>query len=703
MTGTAAETIVSEVSKPRSGIRRARHFRTDIQALRALAVTLVVLNHLWPQRVTGGYVGVDVFFVISGYLITAHLWKEMSATGRVRLGHFYARRIRRLLPAAFVVLVASSVLTFVLLPFSQWKATAQEVITSALYVENWALAAKAVDYSASQESATAVQHYWSLSVEEQFYLLWPLALLVMAFLATRLQLPLNVILALGIAGLGIGSFILGLWYVNVQPNESYFATPVRVWEFAVGGLIAMTQTGFGRHRSAPLLLAVAGWTAIILAALHFDENTPFPGVAAALPVLGTAAVIVAGCMGQAPVLALVIGARPVQFVGNVSYSLYLWHWPFIVVAPFIVGDELSDAHKFGIAVLSLVLAWTTKVLVEDAGQRWVLLRHSTRNSFAMMAIGATLVTALAGAQLVAHSVAEAGAAEAQRQLVVTDCTGPNALHPSTDCPQPFGAVETTTMAEINEYWRADPACVSWDPPGDPFIDSPGICDFSQGDPAAKDVWLVGDSHAQHWQGAIMELAKEMNWRLHYSMTGGCAIADVAYIGYTRTDHKEAAAKCRKKGQELNALLTKLAPDIIFYSIYAREEKVDDGSGRSQMEQYIEGLPTFWNSWADAGSTVYVMADPPLNGAVRDTKCVSLNSSNPIECAVPRTKADTPDPLVAAFKTTDSPRIRLMDLTDYFCGEESCYAAVGGVAVYYNHDHLNREYSKMLAPMIGERL
>jgi hypothetical protein len=398
-----------------------------------------------------------------------------------------------------------------------------------------------------------------------------------------------------------------------------------------------------------------------------------------------------------------MGARPVQFVGNVSYSLYLWHWPFIVVAPFVVGNELSDVHKYGIAVLSLVLAWATKVMVEDAGQRWVLLRYSTKNSFMMMALGAAVVTALAGAQLAAHGVAEAGAAQAQRQLVVTGCTGPNALHPSVDCPEPFGAAEITTMAEINKYWRADPACVSWDPPGDPFIDSPGICDFSQGDPTAKDVWLVGDSHAQQWQGAIMELAKERNWRLHYSMTGGCAIADVAYIGYTRTDDEETAAECRRKGQELNALLTELAPDMIFYSIYARGEKVDDGSGRSQMEQYKEGLPTFWNSWAGAGSTVYILADPPLNGAVRDTKCVSLNSDNPIECAVPREKADTPDPMVAAFEATDSPRIRLIDLTDYFCDEESCYGAVGGVAVYFDHDHLNREYSRMLAPMIGERL
>lgn len=164
------------VARSRVSVRTPR-FRTDIQALRAVAIALVVLNHLWPERLSGGYVGVDVFFVISGFLITGHLLAELDRTGRIRLAPFYARRIRRLLPAALLVLAVTLIGVWLLLPYPRWTDNAVQAISSALYVENWTLAGLSVDYSAHNAAASAVQHFWSLSVEEQFYLVWPLLLL----------------------------------------------------------------------------------------------------------------------------------------------------------------------------------------------------------------------------------------------------------------------------------------------------------------------------------------------------------------------------------------------------------------------------------------------------------------------------------------------------------------------------------------------
>src|SRR5262245_21315525 len=157
----------------------AAGFRTDIQALRAVAVLAVVLNHLWPARLSGGYVGVDVFFVISGFLITSHLGKEIAESGRVRLGRFYARRIRRLLPATFLVLAFCLVTAYFLLPYPRWAATAEHVVASAVYGENWLLSSESVNYMAADAAPSLVQHYWSLSVEEQFYLVWPLLLVLL--------------------------------------------------------------------------------------------------------------------------------------------------------------------------------------------------------------------------------------------------------------------------------------------------------------------------------------------------------------------------------------------------------------------------------------------------------------------------------------------------------------------------------------------
>jgi peptidoglycan/LPS O-acetylase OafA/YrhL len=189
-----------------------------------VAVSLVVLNHLWPARLTGGYVGVDVFFVISGYLITSHLNKELSATGRLHLTSFYARRVSRLLPAAFLVLAAASAAVMIWLPFSRWPATAQEVLATTIYGENWVLAAKSVDYSASTQSATVAQHYWSLSVEEQFYLLWPLLLVGLFLLARRLKRSQERVLGLGIGGLCVLSLIVSVLMTEFAHNQAYFAT-----------------------------------------------------------------------------------------------------------------------------------------------------------------------------------------------------------------------------------------------------------------------------------------------------------------------------------------------------------------------------------------------------------------------------------------------------------------------------------------------
>ncbi|MEQ7739301.1 acyltransferase family protein, partial [Escherichia coli] len=212
------------------------------QALRALAVLLVVGNHLWPVLLTGGYVGVDVFFVISGFLINSHLSKELFATGRVSLRQFYARRARRLLPAALTVLGVSLVAAWLWLPYTRWSAHAQEIVSSAFYVENWVLAAKAVNYSAMNSDATMVQHYWSLSVEEQFYLIWPLMLITLYLLAGKCGWRNRRILLSGLGLVTVASFAFSIYLTAMSPSEAYFNLPVRVWEFGAGAILALSAS-----------------------------------------------------------------------------------------------------------------------------------------------------------------------------------------------------------------------------------------------------------------------------------------------------------------------------------------------------------------------------------------------------------------------------------------------------------------------------
>lgn len=253
------------------------------------------------------------------------------------------------------------------------------------------------------------------------------------------------------------------------------------------------------------------------------------------------------------------------------------------------------------------------------------------------------------------------------------------------------------MAAVNEYWRTDSACTSSKEEG--AIPGEAVCDFSGGDPKAEAVYVIGDSHAQHWQGGLLEVAKKKKWKLYYAYYGGCAIADVPYIGYTKIE-ADGGAACRAKAADAYKRILALKPQRVLYSIYARAEKVEVPAGKTSLDVWKQGLRTYWEGWADAGIQVDVLADPPLNGEVRSTSCLGLNAQNPEACAVERAKALGVDPQREAMKGLDNSRIRLIDTTDAFCDSERCYAAAGGVAVYYNQDHLNREYARLMWPYLA---
>ena len=677
-------------------------FRADIQALRALAVGLVVLNHLWPNRMTGGFVGVDVFFVISGFLITTHLTKELSATSKIGLGKFYARRVKRLLPAAFLVLAVSSVAVYLWVPYAQWTKTAREMMMSVLYVENWSLAAQSVDYSALNDQATIAQHYWSLSVEEQFYFFWPLALYGLYAVGRKILTP-STALAAGVGMMALASLIFSVYFTASNPSPAYFATPVRVWEFAFGGLLALLATDIAFSRAASGTVAAAGWLAIVIAAFTFGPETQFPGWTALLPVMGTVAVIAAGMnQSKAPLNGLV-GWKPVQLVGDISYSIYLWHWPLIVVAPFVLAGPLNSWHKLAVLLLCLPLAWGTKILVEDQARAWRILGVRSRATFVAMGVGIVILGMLSSG-LVAGSLYKQGQAQVvTAQLLENPCSGPAALPMTAKCRDALGPAAVTVMGDSNKYYASAPGCAADPSRKAPGVDVVGLCDYSEGNKDAVSVWLTGDSHAEQWKMAVIQLAKANKWKLSYAMLGGCPVADVSFKGYRGKTDEKASKTCMTGSQSIAKMIEDEKPSKVFYSNFAREQQLDDGSRRSQEEQYVEGLPKFWLRWVAAGSTVVVLADPPLNGSVRDSNCVTLNPEDPLLCAVDRKVAQPADPLVAAAKSLNSKQVILVDLTEHFCDKKLCYAVVGNMPVYFDSDHLNGEFSALMAPFIARKL
>ena len=687
----------------------ARGFRTDIQALRAIAVLAVVVNHIWPGWLTGGYVGVDVFFVISGFLISSHLHREIVATARVKLGRFYARRIRRLLPAALLVLGCCLVAAYFLLPYPRWEATAWEALASATYWENWLLAVQSVDYSAADASASLVQHYWSLSVEEQFYLFWPLLLLGLFKVRRRTAQLVGMFLV------GGASLYYSIYLTEHSPNEAYFVTPVRVWEFALGAIVALAGTRLALPRAVAGYASLAGFSMIIAAAVFYNHDNPFPGYLALVPTVGTALVIVAGNRGEGQWHSVVTASRPVQLVGDVSYSLYLWHWPLILLAPFALGDLLHAGrmtlpYQLAVLAAALLLAIVSKYLVEDAFRTWKPLARSTKRTFVAMVAG--LVVIAAGAVSLTWTYGERvdqaeRAAERQAAIVAKrtpPCLGASAMIPENRCAKRFGPAKVVEMGPVNEYYRLADGCRSVDDYQLNGKRTTVVCDFSGDRSDPEVVWLVGDSHAQQWQSPLLDIARERGWVLKLSYLGGCPFAGIRFAGYRvpgadRTGEQD----CMRWTARMADVIAEDEPAAVLMTFYARREFADDGSGRSQTEQYQDGLETYWRKWTDAGARVVVLADPPLNGAVREVDCVVINPTDPKVCAVDRTIAQPPDPLVEATRATDLRGVSLVDLTDYFCDFRWCYAVVGNVAVYFDANHLNREFSRSLRPMIADAL
>ena len=436
--------------------RTSRGLRTDIQGLRALAVTIVVVYHLFPSSLPGGYVGVDVFFVISGFLITSHLIARVPRSPADFLG-FWGRRIRRLLPASLSVIALTLVAVHAIVPSTEWDANAHDARAAALYFVNWELAGRAVSYLTADQNPSAFQHFWSLSVEEQFYLVWPLAIAALALLAALTRIPRRVAWAVGLSVVVGASFVYSVVHTAGDPTSSYFISTTRVWELGVGGLLAVAVSGLPRQRP-PLTSAaraVFAWTGLAMIAAStvlYSDQTAFPGSAAALPVVGAAVVIFAGAqVGDGGSPGPLLARRPVQWLGDISYSVYLWHWPLRVLVPFVLGSRLPGmtltlAQGAVVLATTLVLATLTERCIERPF-RSPALASRIRGTLVVAGTAMAVVVAMATAQLVAIGHAEAQdartsvrpsrpAVPASERRRWTPAARARRPRPRTSCPRP---------------------------------------------------------------------------------------------------------------------------------------------------------------------------------------------------------------------------------------------------------------------------
>ncbi len=679
--------------------------RTDIQGLRAVAVSLVVVYHLLPAALGGGFIGVDVFFVISGFLITLHLMQRPPSGGR-DLAKFWGRRVRRLLPASLLVLTTTLLLSRLVAPDTQWANTARQARSATLYVVNWVLASDSVDYLAAESAPSPVQHFWSLSVEEQFYFVWPILILAMVLLARRVGWNRDIAVLGGLAGLVTVSLGYSIWETHTNPAAAYFVTPTRMWELGIGGVLAVV-VAVRQRRTLPsllpegprMVLAWVGLVAVAWAAWTYTGKTPFPGWQALLPVVGTAVVIGA----RSPMRALSPGpflaTRPMQWLGDVSYSVYLWHWPLIVLVPQLRGHDIDTLDRVVVLVLTLVLAGLTKKYVEDRFRtpQWGI---PLRKPFLLGAAGMVVVVALAGLQQleVDHREAQSEAQLAQALSQGGPCFGAAALdHPDRCDPVPYDQIvpapadAATDKSDAYADVSGGKDCWSYLPK------FPQVrCTFGKQDSDVH-VALLGNSHAGQWLPALQALAKQHGWRIDTYLASRCASADVAQE--FETDAYSQA--CLRWVHKAEAAVVADKPDLVVTTNRVSAPAVGE-SREGSYDAYVTGWGKVLQRLSAAKLKVMVLHDTPASGmAVPD--CVAQHGSDYTECDGTRKKWLAPDPAADAVRSLGDPRVHFIDLNDHICEEEICHAVTGGVITYFDSSHLTATFNRTLAPYLDRPL
>ncbi|MET0673513.1 MAG: acyltransferase family protein [Microbacterium pygmaeum] len=663
-------------------------FIPHVQGLRAIAVLAVVLYHFWPARFSGGYVGVDVFFVISGFLITAHLMREVTATGTVRLGQFWARRARRLLPASLLVLLFCALVAMspYLTPTSALPNEIREIIASTFYVENWYLALNSADYLNHSGDPTTVQHYWSLSLEEQFYLMWPLIMLLAAWIGVKYfrgSRRRAIIVALGVVS--AASFVFCVIFTMTDPAPAYFVTFGRMWQFGVGAMVALIPALRIGHAVGSFLLGWGGILILLFVIFTFDAQTPFPGYAAALPTLGAAAVIAASNTQRWWYPTRILAIRPAQFVGNISYSLYLWHWPLIIIAPSVPFWGLTIYHRVALLGICFVLAWLTKRFVEDPARGWKLLTSRPAR--------VTLWSSLAAMLVVAGT---AGAAWAVNAPAYND--GVKAIAAlREDPPECFGAAFVLDAGCGSTEWGDTilpaPGFAGADRPLDAqcFVQlndaRPVSCEFGSEDPDAPVVALIGDSHAYQLLPTFQAMADANGWQLITYFKGACP-----WNTTPLSTPGAFGAACTQWRDGVRAQLAERDIDAVFTSAIATTP-YDSAGYDSVQDAAVAGYREAWGEVLDRGIPVITVVDNPV-WETDPNKC--LRTRDLTECDGQRTDLLVEDdPLRAAASGLDG--VTLLDFTEVFCGQETCSPVVGGANLYRDQDHLTVTFVDTLAP------
>lgn len=686
-------------------------FRSDIQGMRAVAVMLVFIYHLFPTYLTGGYIGVDVFFVISGFLICGLIINESLKSGRFRVLRFYERRIKRLLPAASLVLIVSAIGAYFFLPNTRWIETARQIIASAIYAENFYLYFQSIDYLTADTPPSPVQHYWSLSIEEQFYIVWPLLMLAAIWIYKKTSISLRKIVGIFLAVVFCASLLCSIYITQKDSSGAYFLSSTRIWELALGGLCAVVLpfVKVPNKIVAPILWAALA--VIIYAAVQYTDTTAFPGYTALIPTLGTAVLLVFGSLTDHTFVQKILSLSVMRFLGDISYSLYLWHWPIIIFAQAKFGAELPVLVSIAVLALAIFLSWLSKIFIEDP------IRKSDMNFATSFLMGAGLILISIFAALSLIYLAEKkflsdfeGDKNSQGQfsdlhpgaLVLGSGFDGLAEFPDESFfPKPGNAREDipTVYADQCHVSRAETSVTPClyvpdiDAQGKGIMRHASIDQYDQDRPL---IMLIGDSHAAQWLPALKLIAVQENWAIITHTKSSCTVIDALIV-----DSNGDYQACYVWGQQVVDDVIQRRPDFVVTTMITNYVLSDAKGKEDNFNKVVSGLAAGWEKITQNDIDIKVIKSTP-RFEVQVPDCVAANLPEWKKCNLPRLDALRFSGVLEAA-ASQVQKADLIDMSDDLCSFDSCDVIIGNVLVYRDQHHITATYMRTMADSLYRKL
>lgn len=601
------------------------------------------------------------------------------------------------MPPVVVVILATLLAVVVWLPTSQWRALATEAVSSTFYVQNWHLIALATDYLDAQRAPSPFQHFWSLSVEEQYYIVWPFVVGLLGWVAVRTRRRPSLTYAVGFGVLVLASLVASVTLTFSNPAAAYFSTFTRMWELGLGSLLAAVfpalTTRLHAHTGLRVSVMWAGLLGILVSVLVITESTPFPGWAALLPTVATALVILADDPAHRANPRVILASRPVQLVGDTSYALYLWHWPIVTIAPVALGAPLTTGQKLVILVLSLVVAWLSTRFVEHPVRTSALLRRGTWRVFLVGAVTSLLVVgASSGLGFAVTRSEQQTRSELQAMAGTVDhCFGAPALDPANHCPASTPLVTTPAFAkaDISDGIRS---CLNWPP-------YPQLTSCTRGtttDPS-KRIALLGNSHAGHWLPALDELGARNGWRVDTYLEAVCLPIDAVEpftVGINGVGAADLTRLCQTFADKLVGRIEAGHYDLVV--VAAMDRAVP--TYRASYERLLRRLV------ADGLQVVVIRDTPaPSDRANETPDCVGRHLADTAACNGTPQAWIGQDPLTDAAIAVGGPQIRRIDVNSHLCSPTVCPAVIGGVITYADINHLTTTMVKSLEPYLEPTL